>query len=275
MQGQYLGNLDTSGLTVPFYPMALVIGPDGMLYVSGDGNLAQGEKSGYVFRFQYNSTTHDFHFHDTFIASTPGNFYSPGLHNPEGLTFGPDGNLYITSFYAQFTDAQTNTVVDRDAILVFNTSGQRVGQPIYLNATNEPRVFAQALLFGPRGDLFVPIASATGVRRYSASSNYQQFTLLPTTGPVPQQPWYITFRATNPQTLGYQPPLLAATTGENRVDVSWPATYTGWQLQTQTDSLSTGPGTNWVDLAGSTTTNRVAVTTGPANPFGLYRLVAP
>src|SRR5439155_11453851 len=52
MQGQYLGNLDTSGLTVPFYPMALVIGPDGMLYVSGDGNLAQGEKSGYVFRFQ-------------------------------------------------------------------------------------------------------------------------------------------------------------------------------------------------------------------------------
>src|SRR5437899_3043809 len=33
--GTYLGNVVTTGLSVPFYPMALVIGPDGLLYVSG------------------------------------------------------------------------------------------------------------------------------------------------------------------------------------------------------------------------------------------------
>src|SRR5262249_11932247 len=130
-QGQFLGNLDITGLSVPFYPMALVIGPDGMLYVAGDGNLALGEQSGYVFRFQYNSGTRDFHYRDTLVASTPGNFYAPGLHAPQGLAFGPDGNLYITSFYAQFNNAQANAVIDRDAILVFNRNGQQVRQPIY------------------------------------------------------------------------------------------------------------------------------------------------
>ncbi len=84
LQGQFLGNLDKTGLATPFYPRALVIGPDGMLYVSGDGDLSAGESSGYVFRFQYNFSTHDFHYHDTLVASTAGNFYSPDLHPRRG-----------------------------------------------------------------------------------------------------------------------------------------------------------------------------------------------
>src|SRR5262249_34704907 len=149
----------------------------------------------------------------------------------------PDGNLYITSFYAEFINAQTNNVIDRDAILIFNTSGERIGQPIYLNATNAPRAFAQSLLFGPRADLFVPVTSGAGLRRYSAASNYQQFILLPANGPSPQQPWYLTFRATDPHTLAYQPPLLTASGSDKCYNLSWPSTYVGWQLQS---NLSAG-----------------------------------
>src|SRR5207244_773026 len=101
----------------------------------------------------------------------------------------------------------------------------------------------------------VPTTSGNGLRRYSAGSNYQQFTLLPTSGAAPQQPWYLAFRATNPQALAYQPPSLIATANGNRFDVSWPAGYVGWQLQTQTNSLGVGLGTNWVAVAGSLTTN--------------------
>ena len=38
--GTFLGNVNVTGLAIPFYPMGLVTGPDGRLYVSGVGNLA-------------------------------------------------------------------------------------------------------------------------------------------------------------------------------------------------------------------------------------------
>jgi hypothetical protein len=273
--GVFLGNAVTTGLAVPFYPMGLVTGPDGILYVSGVGNLAQGSLNGFVFRFQFNAGTQNYHYLNTIVASTAANYYAPGLHSPEGIVFGPDGNIYITSFYAGFNDAQANLVVDRDAILVFNTNGQRIGSPISLYAPNENRVFAQALLFGPRGDLFVPTTSNLGVRRYSASSNYQQFTELPANGASPNQPWYLTFRATNPRTLAYEPPKLTGVASGDRFDVSWPATQVGWQLQAQTNNLTVGLSSNWVNVAESIATNHLNLARDPAHHSVFYRLAAP
>jgi len=57
--------------------------------------------------------------------------------------------------------------------------------------------------------------------------------------------------------------------------LSWPADHTGWRLQVQTNSLSTGLNTNWVDVAGSTTVNSVNVTMNPANGTVFYRMVYP
>ena len=59
----------------------------------------------------------------------------------------------------------------------------------------------------------------------------------------------------------------------NSLDVSWPVA--GGRLQTQTNSLSLGLGTNWVTLPGSTTTNRVIVPIDPANGSVFYRLALP
>jgi hypothetical protein len=269
--GTYLGNVVTTGLSVPFYPMAMVVGPDGFLYVSGVGDWSVGSINGYIFRFQFNAGTQNYQYLSTIVSSTAANYYSPGLHSPEGIVFGPNGNIYVTSFYASFNDSLNNTVVDRDSILVFNTLGQKIGSPIYLNATNESRVFAQTMLFGPRGDLFVPISSDRGVRRYSASSNFQQFTTLPAGGASPVQPWYLTFRATNPRTLAYELPRLTATASINRFNVSWPANYVGWQLQVQTNALATG--TNWANVTESIGTNYLSLS--PSNRSAFYRLLAP
>jgi sugar lactone lactonase YvrE len=184
--GNFLGNLDPTGFSAVFYPRGMVFGPDGHLYVSVVGNLAAGDRaSGYVVRF--NSATGAF---VDVVASQ-----SQGLHRPEGLVFGPDGNLYVTSFLLG---------ADKDRIMAFTPNGAPLGA-LDLYPTGAPRVFAQALLFGPEGDLFVPLTSSGVVRRYRASTGFATFTEIPRKGNSLKQPYFLTFGDTNPSTLAYEP----------------------------------------------------------------------
>jgi subtilisin family serine protease len=66
--------------------------------------------------------------------------------------------------------------------------------------------------------------------------------------------------------------LTATVIGGAALDLSWPASHTGWELQTQTNSLAAGLGTNWVTVAGSATTNRVLVPLAPGTPAVFFRL---
>jgi hypothetical protein len=122
------------------------------------------------------------------------------LNRPEGLVFGPDGNLYITSFRADANDT--------DKILVFDRDGNFLkAKAIGLDQLGQPRAFAQALLFGPGGFLYVPISGdgqhTTGeVRRYDVSAG--SFDISSTSAHL-GQPWYLTFGKTNSATLVYEP----------------------------------------------------------------------
>jgi autotransporter-associated beta strand protein len=57
--------------------------------------------------------------------------------------------------------------------------------------------------------------------------------------------------------------------------LSWPASYTGWRLQVQTNSLNVGIGANWVDVSGASQTNNVAVPVDATQGSVFYRLVFP
>ncbi|HYG23074.1 MAG TPA: autotransporter-associated beta strand repeat-containing protein [Verrucomicrobiae bacterium] len=57
--------------------------------------------------------------------------------------------------------------------------------------------------------------------------------------------------------------------------LSWPASHQGWRLQAQTNSLSTGLATNWVDVAGSTGTTNVAMPINTSNEAVFFRLIYP
>ena len=62
------------------------------------------------------------------------------------------------------------------------------------------------------------------------------------------------------------------------LNMSWPADYTGWLLQTQTNALAVGltPATNtWFNVSGSDATNSVAISIDPTQPTVFYRLVYP
>ena len=164
----------------PFHPRGVVVGPDQKLYVSNVQNFPAGN-GGQVLRYSPASGS----LLDVFISNdvspqgklrTPKGDCTDNLNRPEGLVFGPDGNLYITSFRAGVSDI--------DRILIF--AGPQHARPgtclgsIGLDEEGNPRSFAQALLFGPGGVLFVPIANlVTGqsvqdlgaIRRYEVGGS--------------------------------------------------------------------------------------------------------
>ena len=72
------------------------------------------------------------------------------------------------------------------------------------------------------------------------------------------------------------PTQLSLTPAGQQLQLNWPADHTGWQLQTQTNSLAVGLSTNWVNVAASAQTNQVMVPqSSTANGAVLFRLTRP
>jgi hypothetical protein len=214
--GKFLGFLPPpSELAASFHPRAVVIGPDGLLYVSNFPDMSTG-LGGQILAYDPETLSFKDIFVDnaTCVAPPPGK--TCDLNRPEGLVFGPDGNLYVTSFRADSKDT--------DKILIFAGPTQSkpktfIAQIVLDQVSKDPlqRAFAQALLFGPQGDLFVPITgpspgagqSFTGyyagdVRRYNVQTN--SFTVFIKSGGSGQplgSPFYLTFGNTDPGTLAY------------------------------------------------------------------------
>jgi hypothetical protein len=211
---KFLGFLPPpSELAASFHPRAVVIGPDELLYVSNDPVL--GGLGGHILRYDPGTLS----FKDIFVNNdtTCAPATSCDFNRPEGLVFGPEGNLYVTSFRADMSDT--------DKILVFagpakSKPGALIGQIVLDQVSTDPlqRAFAQALLFGPLGDLFVPITgpsppagqSFTGnftgeVRRYNVQNNsFTVFVKSVKSGGPLGPPFYLTFGNTDPGTLAYE-----------------------------------------------------------------------
>jgi len=67
--------------------------------------------------------------------------------------------------------------------------------------------------------------------------------------------------------------LVASKTAANQLTLSWPTNYTGWILQAQTNSVSSGISTNWVNVGNSTGTNVIVMPINAANGCVFYRLI--
>jgi hypothetical protein len=194
--GQFLGAFGRpAGWAGQFMPRGVVFGPDGQLYASvfDTSNPAAGS----VLKIDVGTGT------ETVFASaggSEGGAAVPDLHRPEGLTFGPDGQLYVTGFRADASDTDKVVVLDP-------ATGAEV-KGIALDAVGQPRAYGQAILFGPGGKLFVPISTPSGpysgaVRSYDVSDgSFVNFEAPGTLG----SPWYLTFGQTDPATLTYGTP---------------------------------------------------------------------
>jgi Immunoglobulin domain/Concanavalin A-like lectin/glucanases superfamily len=67
--------------------------------------------------------------------------------------------------------------------------------------------------------------------------------------------------------------IVVSVSGNNQVTLRWPTDHTGWTLQAQTNDLSVGIGTNWVDVSNSSSTNQMVIPVNPTNPSVFYRLI--
>jgi hypothetical protein len=61
----------------------------------------------------------------------------------------------------------------------------------------------------------------------------------------------------------------------NQLEITWPQDHIGWQVQVQTNSQSTGLGTNWVTLPETLGTNRYSAPVDSGNGSVFYRLFLP
>jgi uncharacterized repeat protein (TIGR03806 family) len=68
---------------------------------------------------------------------------------------------------------------------------------------------------------------------------------------------------------------IGATNTPGQLRISWPVDHTGWQLQSQTNNLTGGLGTNWVNVSSSAQTNQMTMPLNSANGSVFFRLVRP
>jgi hypothetical protein len=196
--GAFIGDLIPSGFTAEFRPRGLVFGPDGKLYVSSfsEATFGSDDPAGYILRF-LNTTTGTF---EVVAANNGDTVHPPGeiadLHNPEGIAFGPDGRLYVTSYRINASD---------NGIVVLDVTAKTQKDFIPLGAQSP-----QALLFGPDDRLFVSLAAngseGGSVRAYDVvTKGFVTYVSSTSSGGSLQSPWYLTFSQTNPATLAYEP----------------------------------------------------------------------
>ena len=161
-------------------------------------------RNGWRYVLRFDPATRNFK--DIFVANDVCNC---DFNRPEGLVFGPDGNLYVTSFQVSSSDT--------DRILIFagpysRKPGALLGK-IDLDQVRQDRAYAQALLFGPEGRLFVPITGdytgpyAGQVRRYNVNDlDHIWYDIFVPSGLIKNPGaswWYLTFGNTDPATLNY------------------------------------------------------------------------
>lgn len=86
-----------------------------------------------------------------------------------------------------------------------------------------------------------------------------------------------TFTATLPAPIivATAPTNLTLVVVSNQLQLSWPADYIGWRLEAQTNAPGAGLGTNWFNVAGAATTNRMFVPINPTNGSVYFRLAYP
>lgn len=70
-------------------------------------------------------------------------------------------------------------------------------------------------------------------------------------------------------------PMITTTALGSQLQLTWSSTHIGWRLQVQTNSSSTGLGTNWVDSVDVSATNQFSLPITSTNGSVFYRLVYP
>jgi len=198
------------------------------------------------------------------ILSGIGSIYGDATANSGGTLSPGVGGIGILSIYGALTlGAGSTTAADVDAtsltcdLVQYCASVSFGGNLVVTNHSGTPTIGQTFQLFATPG-----------------TGNFSSITPPPGTGlawhfdPATGMLSVVEGPATTPTNV------TAVVVGSD-LEVSWPADYTGWQLQVQDNPLNVGLSDNWSAWEGSTTTNRVFVPILQSNPSVFLRLVYP
>jgi hypothetical protein len=150
------------------------------------------------------------------------------------------------------------------------------------NSATEPNIHSTnagyALISPPAGAAI----SSSGVITWTPTPNQTLTTNTVTTVVTNGNPYDAVnpgLTATNSFKVVVLPNLLSTnvtlTANGTSLNLKWPADHTGWELQSQTNTLAHGLGTNWVSVTGSAATNQVVVPINRTNSAMFFRLTYP
>jgi hypothetical protein len=187
-----------------------------------------------------------------YFAATNGALTAPFVvSQPQNVTLAVGGSTNLAVAASSFVQPLTyqwyyNTSASYSGATALANGVQANGSWI-MNVTTAQLTITNAST-GASGYYFVAVSNSAG----TSDSAIASLTVAPLT------PAKISFSQTN-----------------SVLTLTWPSGYTGWQLQAQTNSLTVGISTNWANVGGSTSTNKVVVPINVANGCVFYRLVYP
>jgi hypothetical protein len=124
------------------------------------------------------------------------------------------------------------------------------------------------------------LSAGDSIQLFSATNYYGAFAAIVPATPGTGLAWNTNALTTNGalsvvSAISLTPAKINSVLSVNQLTLSWPADHTGWILQSQTNTLGVGLGTNWVEVGGSSATNQATITINPAKGSVFYRLVSP
>ena len=187
--------------------------------------------------------------------------------NGTGISYAADGNTTFTMgatnviLYARWLSLYTVTYDGNK-----NTGGSAPSDNnTYTNGATVPVVLNGALLTRI-GYLFAGWNTATNGTGISYAADGNTTFTMGATNVILYARWTPTFPDTGAEII------FAATSG-NTLNLSWPANYIGWELQS--NSVNMGITNAWYVVPGSTTTNVEIITIDPKQPNVYFRMHHP
>ena len=125
------------------------------------------------------------------------------------------------------------------------------------------------------------ITASNSFKLFTANSYHGAFAALTPATPGPNLAWNTNRLATDGTLRVVSTTPTAISVARNvpialtSLTISWPADHTGWRLQVQTNSISVGLSSNWVDVPDSAATNQMAFSIDPTVGCVFYRLLYP
>ncbi|MBF2025564.1 MAG: PEP-CTERM sorting domain-containing protein [Oscillatoriales cyanobacterium C42_A2020_001] len=182
LKGEFLGVAASgNGLTRPY---GNAFGPDGNLYVSSF-------RTNQILRFDGKTGA----FIDIFASDNNGGFGSPnGLNGPNGLLFGPDGSLYVTT-QGSANDASGGLIFPFASQVLRYTPEQILGKAPTTTSTvfiDQPALLPESGFISLLGLAFAPDLQslyvsdfANGIRQYDLAGQLLEVLSTNYTGTIP------------------------------------------------------------------------------------------